>query len=343
MRLLIITQVVDSQHPILGFFHRWIEEFAKHCDCIHVICLQEGWHNLPKNVIVHSLGKEEGKGRWHYLARFYSLIWQLRHEYDNVFVHMNQEYVLLAGVYWGLIRKPVLMWRNHYSGSWRTHLAVLFCKRVFYTSRSSYTQRFKKAQKMPIGLDETLFSAHGERRVPSSLLYVGRISASKRIEVIIDSLKNALRRNPSLTLSIVGAPSSAADEATLEGLQKMVETDKLPVRFVGPVVWEKLPTIYSQHEVCINMSPPGMFDKVIGEALLCGCDIVTTNNDVTHLLGERVIPQDKLVEALSEYLATYQYNSQVVQTIRTEILAEHGLKKLVRTVLESTDLDKSNK
>ena len=58
MKLLIVTQAIDSEHPILGFFHRWVEEFAKHCEHVHVICLQAGKHSLPANVTVHSLGKE---------------------------------------------------------------------------------------------------------------------------------------------------------------------------------------------------------------------------------------------------------------------------------------------
>ena len=96
MKLLIITQVIDKNHPVLGFFHRWVEEFAVHCEHVHVICLQKGVFDLPVNVTVHSLGKEDGVSRATYLLRFYKNIWQLRHEYDSVFVHMNQLYVLLG-------------------------------------------------------------------------------------------------------------------------------------------------------------------------------------------------------------------------------------------------------
>ena len=83
MRLLIVTQTVDSGDPILGFFHRWIEEFAKHTERIEVICLREGFHALPANVRVHSLGKERGAaGRATYALHFLSLVWRLRHDYD---------------------------------------------------------------------------------------------------------------------------------------------------------------------------------------------------------------------------------------------------------------------
>ena len=61
MRLLICTQAIDKNDPILGFFHRWVIEFAKHFEHISVICLREGTHTLPENVSVYSLGKEGGE------------------------------------------------------------------------------------------------------------------------------------------------------------------------------------------------------------------------------------------------------------------------------------------
>ena len=58
MKLLLVTQKVDEDDEVLGFMHRWIEEFAKHCEKVIVVCLREGSHSLPDNVEVHSLGKE---------------------------------------------------------------------------------------------------------------------------------------------------------------------------------------------------------------------------------------------------------------------------------------------
>src|SRR3972149_3520538 len=99
MRLLIVTQVVDTNDSDLGFFHRWIEEFAKHCESIVVICLKEGQHRLPPTVAVYSLGKGKTASgfqlpagrRFRYTIRFFTLLWRLRNSYDAVFVHMNPE------------------------------------------------------------------------------------------------------------------------------------------------------------------------------------------------------------------------------------------------------------
>src|SRR4051812_10743399 len=99
--LLIVTQAIDQEDQVLGFFHKWVEEFAKHTESITVVCLREGKHSLPNNVRVFSLGKEKRKAlSLVYALRFLSRIWKEREAYKNVFVHMNTEYVLLGGLLW---------------------------------------------------------------------------------------------------------------------------------------------------------------------------------------------------------------------------------------------------
>ena len=84
MRLLIYTQKVDKNDPVLGFFHQWIEEFAEHLDALEVVCLEKGEYTLPGNARVTSLGREEGKGRMTYVWRFYKHLFQ-PHSYIQLF------------------------------------------------------------------------------------------------------------------------------------------------------------------------------------------------------------------------------------------------------------------
>ena len=144
LRLLITTQAVDLDDPVLGFFHRWVEELARHCEHISVICLKEGRHSLPANVTVYSLGKS-AQGRpasgwerfWlriHYTFRFYRYIWSLRRDYDAVFVHMNPEYIVLGGVFWRLLGKRIGLWYVHKSVTLRLRIAVFFAHAAFTAS-----------------------------------------------------------------------------------------------------------------------------------------------------------------------------------------------------------------
>jgi hypothetical protein len=126
MKLLICTQTVDSQDSNLAFFVRWIEEFAKHVDSVTVICLQKGAYDLPANVKVVSAGKERGTPR---IVRWFTILRYcitLRNSYDTVFVHMNPEYLLLAGWLWRLWGKKTALWYTHASVDTKLRIAVSF-------------------------------------------------------------------------------------------------------------------------------------------------------------------------------------------------------------------------
>src|SRR3989338_5428089 len=194
MRLLICTQTVDLNDPVLGFFHGWIVALAKHCEQVRIICLKEGRHSLPANVAVHPLGKEGGQSRIKYIWRFYKYIWSLRNEYDAVFVHMNQEYVLLGGKFWWLLGKRVIFWRNHKMGSVWTPIAGFFAHTVCYTSPEAYVARFKNAIQMPIGIDTNLFKPSAAPAPAGTILFLGRLDAVKKSDVFLHAMEN-LRRD----------------------------------------------------------------------------------------------------------------------------------------------------
>ena len=104
---MVITQKVDQTDGLLGFFQRWLEELARHYSQVVVICLFKGQADLPPNVRVLSLGKESGAGRLVYFWRFFKYVIAERKNYDSVFVHMNPEYLVLAGWLWRLLRRPL--------------------------------------------------------------------------------------------------------------------------------------------------------------------------------------------------------------------------------------------
>ena len=185
MKLLICTQVVDKNHPILGFFHRWIEEFAKHYESVHVICLYEGEHLFPAHVHVHSLGKEGGESRVKYLIRFYAYIWNLRNEYDNIFVHMNQIYVILGAPLWRLLGKRIGLWYAHGAVSISLKFAERLTNHVFTASAESFKILSKKILITGHGIDTEHFMP---TNVPKDLdlITVGRITQSKNLDTLID-------------------------------------------------------------------------------------------------------------------------------------------------------------
>ena len=289
MRLLITTQAVDENAPELGFFTRWIEELAKQCESVLVVCLFEGAHTLPSNVRVYSLGKERGDGgKFSYTSKFLRLIREHRDEYDVVFVHQNQEYVLIAGVPWKLWGKRVYLWRNHYAGSLLTDLAVMLSTRVFCTSRSSYTATFSKTILMPVGVDTRAFSSVPDvERSTRAILSVGRIAPSKNLHILIEALGKLHKDGIEFTAAIYGDAASR-DAQYAESLMRLVATRGLEqcVSFHRGTPNRDTPRIYSRFGLFVNASRSGMLDKTIFEAAACGCTVIASSRDFAALAGD---------------------------------------------------------
>ncbi len=277
MKILILTQKVDKNDPILGFFHRWLVEFAKHYEQVSVICLGKGQYDLPSNVRVYSLGKENGRSVFKYLFNFYKYIWSLRKEYDAVFVHMNQEYVLLGWKTWFLLDRPIYLWRNHVKGNFLTRLAVIFSRKVFYTSPQSFTAQFKKAMVMPVGIDTAFFKPDPQAsRATHSILFLGRISPVKKVLEFVEWF-NQQAESYSATLAGEALPKDKAYEA----LVRRRASNR--IKFVGPVTQNQALELYQTHETYVNKTPAGSFDKTIFEAAACETKLLLDNEDLKFL------------------------------------------------------------
>lgn len=294
MRLLICTQAVDLDDPVLGFFHGWIAAFAVQHEAVHVVCLKEGAHTLPANVTVHSLGKESRRSRVRYLARFFRYAWTLRGEYDAVFIHMNEEYVLLGGILWRLLGKRVVLWRNHKVGTWRTRLAVALSHAVCHTSPEAFVARFSKARIMPIGIDTTVFAPGNAS--PDSILFLGRLDPVKKPEAFLEALRRLVDAGVTVHADVYGDPSPGNGQYA-EGLRARYAS--LPcITFHHAVPNRVTPELYRSHAIYVNLTPAGSFDKTIGEAMASGCVVVVVNTALRGIIHDQFLVGDGLVESV---------------------------------------------
>lgn len=314
MKLLIITQTVDTGDTTLGFFHTWICEFAERFDHVDVICLKEGQHDLPENVHVFSLGKEKKQSKVSYILNLYTYIWQERNQYDAVFVHMNQEYVLLGGLFWKLMGKQVFLWRNHPYGNLATRIAVMFSHKVFCTSVRSFTAQFEKTTIMPAGIDTSLFEKSiGVERKKHSLLMFGRIAPIKHVERAIEAFKLVRETDKQCTLSIIGDVLTK-DKEYLEMLKDRVEELGLGryVYFHKGIPFEQSAEAYQSHEIFLNFTPSGSFDKTVLEALASGMKVVSTNLSMKIVLPIGSYAEDKPQEIADTIQRMFRFDE--VQT-----------------------------
>lgn len=262
VRLLIVTQVVDIEHPILGFFHRWIEEFAKHCEKITVVCLRKGKHSLPKHVEVIALGE---KARALRALELCSISFGRRNEYDAVFSHMSPEFVVASGWLWRLMGKEVGLWYMHKTISIWLRIAVLFVNHAFTASSESFRLPTSKLIITGHGIDTDFFKPDPSVRRGNNLLSVGRLNTSKRHDLVIKAAAKSGRE-----LRVAG---DGPEEANLK---RLAESLGARVTFLGGLSQNVLRDEYRTAAHFIHTSETGSLDKVVLEAAACDCNIITT-------------------------------------------------------------------
>lgn len=339
MKLLIITQKVDRNDSILGFFHRWIEEFAKRCEKVTVVCLSEGEHNLSKNVKVLSLGKESGGGRIRYIVYFFKYIFKYIDEYDAVFVHMNPIYIVFGGVFWRLLGKKIGLWYMHKSVDLKLRLAEKFSDVIFTASPESFRLKSNKVIVTGHGIDTLEFWPTKEKRKNGlKIITVGRISPTKDYETLIDAVQTVSRQISGVSLDIVGNVGTPEQGDYLFQLKNSVNEKGLngTIKFVGPIPHNKIVSVLQQADLFINLSHTGSLDKAVLEAMSCGTPVLTSNEAFSDIIAKYgLIFEKKNSRDLAAKIEAVLSGKLIVPKteLRDEVVKNHSLSKLIPKIV----------
>ena len=325
MRLLIITQKVNSNDPILGFFVSWIKKFAEQFEEVIVVAKEVGKYDLPDNVRVISLGKNEVVGRFGQLLKLWGAV--MTEKYDRVFVHMNSENVLAAGWWWKLKNIPVALWYTHKATPWQLRLAIPFVKWIFTASKESFRLPSKKVIVTGHGIDPMSFIKNKNVDL-TKMLAVGRITPTKDYETMIKTLK-LLGGN--YTLDIIGEPVLQEDKAYDTSLKEMVQTSGLAnqVHFLGALPYDRLIKKYNEYGVMLHASGTGSLDKVVLEAILAGLLPISSSEAFTNLDSQLRFEANNPRDLADKIIGLSKVNVQEMQNKLIDWVSEnHNLDKL---------------
>lgn len=331
MKLLICTQAIDQNDQNLGFFHEWVAAFAQEFDRVLIFTLRVGEHALPANVEIVTI--RNGKhSRLATAGRFISLVLKRRRDYDTVFVHMNPEYLLLTGFLWRCMRKPVTLWYTHKSVTPMLRIAECLSTRILSASHESFRLNSKKLVVLGHGIDAMHFSPPLTPPARTSFITVGRLSPTKRINLMLDAFCILHARGGTFDFTIVGGPATPQDYIYEEKLRTRI--GKLPfagqVHLVGPVSHRSLPSFLSGAHIFVNASTTGSLDKAVLESMAHGLIPVTSNEAF-----EEALPADLFVRSCAaddfakafEHAMAYEPGS-----FRAYVQKKHSLALLIPRV-----------
>lgn len=107
-------------------------------------------------------------------------------------------------------------------------------------------------------------------------LSLGRVSEEKSIDVLIRSFNEAYKKNPNLTLLIVGSGPSLEN---LKSLATSLEA-KEKIKFTGFVKWQDIVPYYQLADCFLNASTTETQGLTYIESLACGTPIVVKQDEV---------------------------------------------------------------
>jgi len=346
MKILTITQKVDKNDAILGFYVEWIRGMARRADHVQVIALQAGEYDLPDNVEVISLNKKENSGALSMLSRFSNELWRLcrTKKPDVILAHMVPKYVLYAYPIAALFFIPIDLWYTHKGVDFNLRLANLLVRNAFTASEESFRLNSKKKVVTGHGVDTDFFHPGCDNN-REGIITVGRIAPSKDQETLISAIAMLRDRYPAkdLHVSIIGEPLLQRDREYRDQIEEQVRKNSLDeiVSFIGALPHNKLAPNYRSASIMVNASHTGSVDKVVLEAMASGAIPLTCNESFIPLFsdmaGQLVFnkkdPADlaKKIEYLLKMDKTEK--ADLVQKLRKIVEEEHNLNSLMDKII----------
>ena len=140
------------------------------------------------------------------------------------------------------------------------------------------------------------------------LLTVGRLSATKRIDMLIEAVEILNKQGRSFRLTIAGGGKLQPE---LEGLIKQKGLGNI-VRLPGRIDPQQMPEVYREHDMFVSASYQEGMSNAMVESIASGLPIITTRCEgVEELIGDNgIIVEDASADALAEAIIKLADNQQ---------------------------------
>jgi glycosyltransferase involved in cell wall biosynthesis len=349
MNLLLFNLVTDAVDPVLGFTSRWIRALAAIVDHIDVVTMRAGLVDVPANVAVHSVGKERGYGEPRRAVEFYRVLHRVlaARRIDACFSHMMPLFSVMAAPVLRPRAIPIVTWYTHRQLSTTLRLAYAVSTKVVSASADSWPYRRDKLVVVGHGIDEELFPlADAAMDSEPLILSVGRLSPIKRVDVMIEAAGVLAARGVTTRWAFVGAVP-ARDRYYGESLTGRIADGGLGGRvgLIGPVPYAEVAAWHRRAALHVSLSPRGLFDKAVLEAMACGRPSVVAHDGYDAVLGAfssqlrlRDAGPVDVADAVQRLLAMpCSERARMGEELHRRVVEQHGLTALAARIVAILD------
>ena len=161
---------------------------------------------------------------------------------------------------------------------------------------------------IPNGVDLKRFYPAGDNKLSGvvKLLTVGRLSVTKRIDMLIETVELLSQKGKSMELTIAG------DGKLFDDLKKLIEKKGLNniMRLAGRIDPQQMPEVYRQHDIFVTASMQEGMSNAMLEAAASGLPIITTRCEgVEELVTDNgIVVEEASAGALAEAISNLAEN-----------------------------------
>jgi glycosyltransferase involved in cell wall biosynthesis len=328
VKLIVVTQQVDPDHPALGATVAMLQALAARVDELVVLADAAAAGVLPGNCRVRLFGAPTRPARGLAFAR--ALSGELRGA-DAVLAHMCPIYAVLAAPLARPRGLAVLLWYTQWRPSRLLRVAERASNRVLSVERASFPLASRKLCAIGHGIDPAGIECASHREGGTlELLALGRYSAVKGYPLLLAGVRAALDRSLDVRLAIHGPLSNAAEERHRAELERLVAELALgeQVELGRALPRAQALAALGRADGLASATVSGAADKVVLEAALACVPTVVPEHAFAELVPEelrfRAGDPESLADAIERLVATdAAERGRLGRILRERSLAAH--------------------
>jgi glycosyltransferase involved in cell wall biosynthesis len=328
MRLVFVTQRVDSRHPALAATIPKIRALAARVDELVVLAQSGVAAELPDGVELRTFGAASRLRRGVAFERALARALPA----DGVVAHMIPLYVVLAAPLVRPRRIPLVLWFTHWKASALLRLAERLSTAVVSVDRRSFPLSSAKVRAIGHGIDVSEFPCVGVRDGgPFRALVLGRYSPAKGLPTILE----AARMVDGVELEVHGAALSDLER------RHRRELERFGLRLGDAVPRAEVPELFARADVLVNNMRAGAPDKVVYEAAASCLPVLASNPVFDELFGELPLSFSRddpaSLAGRLRWLASLSSDERAAigRTLRERVAERHSVDSWADGVLEA--------
>jgi glycosyltransferase involved in cell wall biosynthesis len=328
VRLVFVTQRVDSRHPALAATIPKIGALAERVDELVVLAQSGRSEELPSGVELRTF---DAPSRWRRGVTFERVLARVLPA-DGVVAHMIPLYVVLAAPLVRPRRIPLVLWFTHWKASTLLRLAERLSTAVVSVDRRSFPLESAKVRPIGHGIDVSEFPCVAARDGAAlRALVLGRYSPAKGLPTILEAAGMA----DGVELEVHGAALSELERRHRQ------ELERFGVALGDAVPRADVPGLFARADVLVNNMRAGAPDKVVYEAAAACLPVLASNPVFDELFGELPLSFARedptgLADRL-RWLASLPVDERAAigRTLRERVVARHSVDSWADGVLEA--------